>query len=410
MAKVNFLYRSIKPKGNLIVRLLHSYDKVDLVLGGKTKCYVDKEFWKGDYNIANLKDIEKDNEQTRINDELNAIEDIILKAFYSTPINEVNKEWLQRQIDSYYNPETNKTNWSDYLVEYADKYLGLKKNKVKKSTYNKINIAIDKLKAFEISKNKKYLIKDVDEEFLNDFIDYYEGLSYATNTIKKDFTVVKSICRHARIKNKETSVELDVLTINEEVKDKIYLNPEEIDKIENKTFDSDRLNNAKDWLIISLYTGQRVSDLFRFNKEMLRIDGGVTYIDFIQHKTTTVMGLPLHPKVLEILKKNKGDFPRKISDQKFNLYIKEVCREAGITQMVEGYLMCKEKKRHVKGDYPKYKLIASHIGRKSWATNNIDKANPSVLMAITGHKSEAQLYAYVCLPKGNSAKEIVKTW
>ena len=39
---------------------------------------------------------------------------------------------------------------------------------------------------------------------------------------------------------------------------------------ENKHHNNDNYENAKDWLIISCYTGQRISDFMRFGKSMIR--------------------------------------------------------------------------------------------------------------------------------------------
>lgn len=56
----------------------------------------------------------------------------------------------------------------------------------------------------------------------------------------------------------------------------------------------------------------------------------------VRQKTKKIMTIPVHKKVVEILNKRDGQFPRQISDVNYNLYIKEVCKRAGITQMVNG--------------------------------------------------------------------------
>jgi hypothetical protein len=37
-----------------------------------------------------------------------------------------------------------------------------------------------------------------------------------------------------------------------------------------------------------------------------------------------------------VLNKRGGEFPRKISDQRFNEYVKELCKIIGFTQEIEG--------------------------------------------------------------------------
>jgi len=406
MATVNFLFRSTKQQANLVLRLLYG----DNVIGAKTKFLIEKDYWNNYHKKTRLKDIDLINKQVEVNNELNKIENHVLKAFNSINTNEASKEWLQTQIDYYYNPPVDNVQLSNKLIEYATYYLSYKKNKVAEKTYVKIKIGIDKLKDFETTQRRTYLVKDVNETFLEDFTGYYQQRGYAQNTIKKDFTIVKSICRHARNRDVETSKDLDTLTIKKEDKEKIYLTLKEIEAIENATFESEALSNAKDWLIISCYCGQRVSDFLRFTKDMLRIENDITVIDFKQQKTGKLMELPLHPKILELLKKNNGNFPRKISDQRYNEYIKEVCKEAKITQKVKGSKMNKDTKRKESKLYPKYELISSHIGRRSFATNNYGKIPTAYLISITGHSTEAMFLEYIGKTQNEQAKGIVKYW
>jgi hypothetical protein len=49
------------------------------------------------------------------------------------------------------------------------------------------------------------------------------------------------------------------------------------------------------------------------------------------------MSVFVNEMVTEILNKRNGDFPRKISAQRYNTYIKIVCEKAGINEIVEGY-------------------------------------------------------------------------
>ena len=114
MATVNFLYRSTKGKANLILRLLYRFNETDFVFGANTKYEVSKDYWNNSHkqtkfkktnNIDELNEIqllkEKQNEVTK---ELNNIESHILNAFNTVNPYEVNKDWLQSQIDYYYNP------------------------------------------------------------------------------------------------------------------------------------------------------------------------------------------------------------------------------------------------------------------------------------------------------------------
>ena len=125
-------------------------------------------------------------------------------------------------------------------------------------------------------------------------------------------------------------------------------------------------------------------------------------IEFTQVKTDKIMTIPLHSKIIEIMKKYEGNFPRKISDQRYNEHIKKVCEKAKINTPTHGTLFDHDKKEKVTKDYPKHLLVSSHIGRRSFATNNYGKIPTSFLMYITGHTTEAMFLTYI----GKSNKDI----
>ncbi|RTY89502.1 hypothetical protein EKM01_14250 [Flavobacterium sp. RSP46] len=103
MATVNFLYRSTKDKANLQVRLLYRFNDKDFVFGANTKFEITKTYWSKDHK-RNSRDIHLSNEQTRVNTELNKIENHILNSFNAFVPDVITKEWLQNEIDYYYNP------------------------------------------------------------------------------------------------------------------------------------------------------------------------------------------------------------------------------------------------------------------------------------------------------------------
>src|SRR5699024_6324438 len=212
-------------------------------------------------------------------------------------------------------------------------------------------------------------------------INYSEKHQYAQNTQQRELVNIKAICKYAKYLGLKTHRQLDNLKIKKEVVKHIYLSFDELEKIKNHHFDKDYLDNARDWLIISCYTGQRISDFMRFNHDMIeRDDDGDLMINFTQKKTKEEIELTLLDEVIEILDKRGGNFPRPISSQRYNEYIKEVCKACGIDEMSKGKMrLCiypnkpKEERnpedyRDVVGEYPKYKLVTSHIGRRSFAT------------------------------------------
>ena len=153
--------------------------------------------------------------------------------------------------------------------------------------------------------------------------------SYAVNTQSKELERIKTICRAANKKGIEVNERLDDLKIKTEKTPKIYLTLDEIEKIKNVELDSNYLKNARNWLLISIYTGQRISDFMRFTSQMIITDENQkTFIKFDQIKTGKSMYIPVSKDLKALLESNNNEFPNPISDQKYNDYIKTVCMHA----------------------------------------------------------------------------------
>ena len=186
----------------------------------------------------------------------------------------------------------------------------------------------------------------------------------------------------------------------------IYLTDTEINKIYNFDFSySQRLQNAKDLFIIGLRTGLRISD-FMYIKE-INLKQGFIHIE--TKKTGQKVIIPLHQQIKEIYNR-RGGLPYAISHQKFNLYIKEICKLVGIDELTEGAIMNTQTKRKEQGIYPKYKLVSSHTCRRSFASNLYGKLPNRVIMDITGHKTETQFLKYIKITKEENAETLRKFW
>jgi site-specific recombinase XerD len=426
MASINFLYRSPKDEANLVLRLLftvrHSdYFVVrikngvaveefftDFVFGANTKFEVAKFYWSKQHKKKS-KDIDITNEQTRVNIELNKIENHILKAFNLTDPTEINKDWLQNQIEYYYYPPTQPKTLPTELIKYIEFYIDYRKYEIKEPSKKKFNVIKHKMERFQKFRKRIILISEINDNFKNEFVEYYKNQKYSQNTMHRELVSIKTFCKHARFLGLDTHPQLDGLRLDREKVDKIYLTFDELEKIEAISEDklTKTLDNAKDWLIISCYTGQRISDFMRFTNDMIRIENGKNLLEFTQKKTDKIMTIPLHPKVSDTLQKREGMFPNAISDQKYNDYIKLVCEIAELTQKISGSKLNETSPksgvfRKETGIYRKCDLVSSHIGRRSFATNFYGTIPTSLLIGVTGHTTEAMYLTYI----GKSNKDL----
>jgi integrase len=333
-----------------------------------------------------------------------------LETFRATLLGYYNQRASVDRIDSgwlkyFIWPTKAKSEVPETLTDYFEYYAKHKKSEVRASTFSKLGGIRNLLLKFEESQGKPTLIEDVGSEFKLKFEKYCIGEKYSPNTIARLLRFIKTVCYHAGKNGIQINKQLSDIKSKLVSVDKIHFPFEEIDKIYTTVLEQDYLDNARDWLVISCDTGQRVSDFMRFRSTMLRVQGEHTFVDFKQVKTGALVSVPLTSRVKAILAKRNGEFPRKISEQRYNDYIKEVAQLAGITQKIEGGKVNPETNRKEKGVFEKWELVSSHIGRRSFATNNYGKVPTSILKFMTGHASEAQFLSYVGKTQSESAMQ-----
>jgi integrase len=416
MASVNFLYRSTKDESFVTARLLfrtnHDSDPKDYVIAAKTPISITKEKW--DLFQNKIRDAHLREEQLAFMNRLNELESFILDQFQRSSQNEVDKAWLQSVIKRYTNPKQ-QSKIPINLVDFIEYYIENRSHTLSMPSIRKFRVIKHKLMRFEDMLGRRILVGEINEDFLKEMVEYYEANSYSRNTMQRELGLIKTFCRYANRKGLQVHREMEGLKIEKEKIKSIHLTPEEIESISQLELNLDYLVNARDWLVISCYSGQRVSDFMRFTASMIREEKGKRLLEFTQQKTKKLMTIPVHPKVQEILEKRAGEFPRRISDQRYNEYIKEVCRLAGLVEIVEGKKQVaidakrtRNSVRRVAGKYPKYELVTSHIGRRSFATNFYGKIPTSYLIYVTGHSSEAMFLDYIGKSNKDLAIELTK--
>ena len=176
------------------------------------------------------------------------------------------------------------------------------------------------------------------------------------------------------------------------VKEVLTLTEEELTRISKVEVSAD-LRIARDWLLISCYTGQRFSDFIAFNPDKIRLVEDKPCIAFVQKKTSKRVLLPLHPTVLKILELNKGNFPPALDISTYNEQMRQVALMAGITQEVTA--MKRSAHRGYLSKTNKWQALSSHVGRRSFATNFYGRIPTPLLMSATGHSTEQMFLRYI---------------
>ncbi|WP_130735470.1 phage integrase SAM-like domain-containing protein [Flavobacterium sp. J27] len=394
MATIKFLLQSKSNPANIYIRLIDGR-KVDVKT--KTNLIINPLDWsESKQRPKNLKDVDLKN----LDFELQELKTKLLNYYNNNLDDEINLQWLKNFI----NPSNDEI--PKLLVAYFDFYLEERKNDLNHRTVLKIKVVQNKLKSLEKEKKKSYLLKDVNVKFKKEFENYNIEKGYSKNTIANNLKEIKAICLHARKRGLVISSELDEIKTKQEKAISVYLTFEDLEKIENTDFKIEEQQDARDWLLISCYTGQRISDFMRFKKEMVRTVSGKQLIEFTQQKTGKKMTLPLHPKVTAILNRREGHFPKKMTDPKYNVLIKSICKKSGLLDEVFGGKNDQETNRKVFKEYKKYELVTSHIGRRSFATNFYGTIPTSLLISATGHSTEKMFLNYIGKSSSDQALEL----
>lgn len=268
-----------------------------------------------------------------------------------------------------------------WALQETTKY---KYNRCKKYTYNIL---------LEYFGQKQPTFDDINYTFCEDFIEWMSEKDLCANTRGSHIKYIKAAMNEA-YKNKLHSNE-DFRTFRKETEqvDAVYLTNDEVTKVaELPLCGSHAL--VRDIFILGCHTGMRFSDYSRLSSE--DISDGV--IHMITQKCKTPVDIPAHPRVVEILNKYGGVMP-KISGQKFNAYIKDVCKETGLKESV----LVRKGGKHVR--HEKWELISSHTARRTGLTN-MYKAGISTYrcMMISGHKTEQVFLTYLRITQEENAQ------
>ena len=167
---------------------------------------------------------------------------------------------------------------------------------------------------------------------------------------------------------------------------------------------------ARDLFLIGAGTGQRFSDFSKYQPDdFYRTINGIPLLSVISQKTHTPVKIPLNifPWLIPVLEKHNYQSP-KISMQKFNDWIKEICLKAGFKDQVLKVEQYMGRKPRIEKHYTeKYKEVASHTCRRSFATN-LYRMGYSLgqIMSITGHATESQLRDYIGIDAEENAEKM----
>jgi len=319
---------------------------------------------------------------------------------------QINISWLKHNINLFFG-RISETTQSDLLIDAIQSVIdeaptrkngkgGIGLSKSRLNSYTSLKNIIN-----EYQKHNTLKVKDVNLKFAKDFLKYLLNTkNYQKSYALKKIADLKTVCNDASFYGIETSTQLKKIdstkTKNENI---LYLNPKELQAIEDVVLLNDALKNARKWLLLGCNIGQRGGDLLNLNETNFINRNGLEVIELKQQKTDKNVTIPVLEKTKKII---KSGLPYKISIQKFNKHIKEICRIAEINELINDSKITviaegkgNKQKRKVNGLYPKWELMASHVCRRSFASNLYGILPTPLIMSITSHSSEKMLLNYI---------------
>jgi integrase len=398
MATIKYILRSKNDNSNIFVR--YSIDRKTRLIK-KTGFVIDYKDWS-----------DKKAEPLQNNDELKSLNSKLgkLAVFLKDAYNDVTSEgmeftgdWLQEQIDIFNNktPVVELDVLTNYIQKYIDdapykknqkKELGLSAGRVQNLKLFKKTIL--RYEAEKL-KGKGILIKDINLKFIEAYKLWLFGKRYSTNYVGKNIANIKTICIDAKKNDFETSTQIkniEGLSEKKPPEQIIYLSEDEQETIKNTPLIREALINARKFLLLGCLIGQRGGDLLNITEKNIKEINDIKIIELKQQKTGKLVAIPLLPEALEII---ESGLPYKISLAKFNEYLKEICKYAGLTEPIIGRKKVKNNAPTIKKVFEKWELCSSHICRRSFCSNFYGRIPTPVLMNISGHGTEQMFLLYI---------------
>jgi integrase len=259
---------------------------------------------------------------------------------------------------------------------------------------------------FEFEKKTGYKIdfETINLTFYFNYISFLKRKGLAPNSIGRDIKDIKTFMRMAVDMGLTDNLQIEKrsFSVVREDSSAVYLTEEELILLYKYDFsDSPKLESVRDLFVFGAFVGLRFSDFSDVKKENLQYIGEDIFLHIKTKKVGSKVMIPCNPIVIDIFKKYDhmpNKLPRTISNQKFNQYIKDACRLAGLNQ--KGRLESNP-------NLELWECVSSHTARRSFATNLYNEGFPVLnIMKITGHRTESVFLRYIKITDDVAAKRL----
>lgn len=295
------------------------------------------------------------------------------------------------------------------------KWIDSKKLTAKALSIKNYKVLLTSLTEFEKNNYLKLDISKFDKNFLTLYLNYLiEFNKLSDNTIATRFKTLKTFLHWATENEYPTNQAFrSFKSVSFKTPDTIALSQTELLELSKFNSIPERLIQVRDVFLFGCYTGLRYSDIQALRPESIVKSGTGQYmVSITVIKTRKKLDIPLNTEAMKLIKKYEGSFNHclpVISNQKSNLYLKELFQLYGMT--AKKTLVTFSGSTRKETDYHKYELITTHTARRTFATLSIEKGmRIDMLSKFLGHASVKQTMEYVKTTDSEKIKEMLKVW
>lgn len=303
---------------------------------------------------------------------------------------------------------------ANVFAENIDMFLEEKKLTISKASLKDFKSFQHSIMDFETAKNKKLTFDDINIKFINEYVEFLlspirrkdaitrGGLN--DNTASKRIDVLKAYMKYIE-EHELYEFPLKVhhyKPIHKYQIKIVSLSLDELRKVQKLEL-TGTYKMIRDIFLFCSVTSLRFSDVVSLSDDDIIEEDGEYRMVKTAKKTKRQYVQTLNDTAVQIWNEYEHNFNR-ISNQKFNLHLKEILRDSELFDEIITIPTWKNGIKEVK-KVPKWSVITSHTGRRSAITNHISAGTTiKELMAITSHSKIETLIKY--LNKGGANKDI----
>ena len=290
-----------------------------------------------------------------------------------------------------------------------ERYMEECKNRRGTSTLKKYTSSFNHLRNYSTRKKKSIDFDDIDSDFFVKFNDFLINEKKLTNnTIAKYIKVIKTFMGWALDRGLTKNIAYKSYQTKESEGEIYFLSLDELMKLYRMPLENEAQDRVRDVFCFGCFTGLRYSDIYNLSASNIQ-DG---FINITTIKTQEKNSIPLNDFAKAILKKHSGTKNKclpVLSNQKMNDHLKELGKLAEINRMVSQVRF--QGAKRIQKSFPFYKIMTTHIARKTFITNSIFLGMSSeAIMEISGQKTRKAYKRYFTIVDQFKQTEMDKAW